>query len=256
MALPVLRLSRRWGKCILLAKSSGSTRQALVPRRLFQVKCRSHQALIQSHRMQAILAEGDGERERSDSTVVDDPTAVSLVNLSEHHVPSLVSLNQESLPMNYGKDFYSNTLRNRQYCQVAVAHDDPQHVVGAVCARLDLSHPRSPKLYITCLAVRAGYKRAGLGKLLVEHVLEAARTADHINDVYLHVQTDNESALSLYESLDFTYERKIEGFYQIGIAHTVNYHADCYQMHWKKAIRKKPQLGPSGEKPSASGSLG
>jgi len=63
------------------------------------------------------------------------------------------------------------------------------------------------------------YRGRGIGKLLLSKCLEIAKNRD-IEIVYLHVFSDNKSAIGLYESMGFIQEgflkkyRKIDGHYQ------------------------------------------
>lgn len=53
------------------------------------------------------------------------------------------------------------------------------------------------------LGVLEPYRRLGLGSQLLQHIIEQAKLAKDISQVYLHVQTNNQQAVDFYKKHDF-----------------------------------------------------
>ncbi len=65
---------------------------------------------------------------------------------------------------------------------------------------------------ITNVMVAAGYRKKGIGKKMMEYMLEKA-AKDGIGDCTLEVRVGNQAAIRLYESLGFQGEGVRPGFY-------------------------------------------
>jgi len=84
--------------------------------------------------------------------------------------------------------------------------------VGAVCTRLEA---KNRKLYIMTLGVLAAYRGRGIGTKLIQSVLDYAKEEERIDEIYLHVQTNNHDAMHFYESrFEFIRGEKIENYYR------------------------------------------
>lgn len=83
-------------------------------------------------------------------------------------------------------------------------------MVGAICCRLEpATGPGPKKLYIMTIGVLAAYRRRNIGRKLLERMLDKVQKADsgplsEVTEVYLHVQTNNDDALTFYKSAGFT----------------------------------------------------
>jgi ribosomal protein S18 acetylase RimI-like enzyme len=60
-------------------------------------------------------------------------------------------------------------------------------------------HRPQKSVYIATLGVLAPYRRRGLGHLLIQHVIDAARQSGDVAVVWVNVQTSNEQAKRFYE---------------------------------------------------------
>lgn len=59
-----------------------------------------------------------------------------------------------------------------------------------------------------------GYRNRGLGRRLVEYVMDISRTKYGCEGVYLHVWTSNTPALSFYKNLGFEIKTQVNGYYK------------------------------------------
>lgn len=78
---------------------------------------------------------------------------------------------------------------------------------------------------ITNIAVRPDLRRRGLGRTVVEALLDRAQAAGVVN-VYLEVRVSNEPALALYRSLGFIAVGTRKNFYKLPTE-------DAYVMQWQ-----------------------
>lgn len=68
---------------------------------------------------------------------------------------------------------------------------------------------------VMSLGVRKAYRRQGIGRSLMEELLDVFRDKD-ISNVELEVRVSNTAAQDLYESLGFTKEGRHDGYYSDG----------------------------------------
>lgn len=156
------------------------------------------------------------------------PLRIVWGQLTEKNVRQLQRLNVSIFPVKYNDLFYSEAV-NAPAGFVKLAFFN-ELLVGSVCCRKESCvSPDSPsepegeagqktsKLYIMTLGVLAPYRERGIGKQLIEHVLELVRTSDECKDVgeiYLHVQDGNDDALRFYRKCGFAVKERLEGYYK------------------------------------------
>jgi len=69
--------------------------------------------------------------------------------------------------------------------------------------------------YIESIAIKNNYRRRGLGLLALKYMIKCIIKMN-INDINLHVRTDNPAAMSLYEKEGFVKIDKVDNFYKDG----------------------------------------
>jgi ribosomal protein S18 acetylase RimI-like enzyme len=77
-------------------------------------------------------------------------------------------------------------------------------------------------MYIMTLGVLAPYRGHGIGRRLLELVLEKAQKIPDISTVFLHVQVNNDDAIQFYKKFGFEITGTLEGYYKKITP------ADCY----------------------------
>lgn len=97
-------------------------------------------------------------------------------------------------------------------------------VVGAICTRIepskDDSSTSNSKLYIMTLGVLAAYRGRGIGSKLLQSVLDYYKQEkdgallSEVQEIYLHVQTNNHDAIHFYHRFGFEQGVKIENYYK------------------------------------------
>jgi len=86
-------------------------------------------------------------------------------------------------------------------------------VVGAVCCREDKTGGQR-RLYIMTLGCLAPYRRYGIGTKMLEHVLKICSEDGNFDNVFLHVQVNNESAIKFYENFGFEIVEQKANYYK------------------------------------------
>jgi len=71
----------------------------------------------------------------------------------------------------------------------------------------------SEEAHLDLLAVKPDYRRAGVGRMLIEWLEESALVAG-VSIIYLEVRADNSAAQRFYESLGYRRVRQLQGYYR------------------------------------------
>ncbi|GAB5592717.1 N-alpha-acetyltransferase 50 [Umbelopsis nana] len=140
---------------------------------------------------------------------------ISLGDLTPNNIGQLRVLNSTLFPVNYSDKFYKEVLEVGELAKLAYFNDV---CVGAVCCRVESvdANDKAAKLYIMTLGVLKPYRHLGIGRKLLEHILEhaASEKERNIKSVYLHVQTTNQEALSFYKNQGFEVTDTTTNYYK------------------------------------------
>ena len=143
------------------------------------------------------------------------PAPAELGELTEKNVGQLKCIQRVIFPVQYNERFYSNvSTGSPDLCRLAFYGDA---AVGAVCCREEppeTPKAKSNKLYIMTLGVLLPYRRLGIGSQLLDYVLdELIPKRKHIQQIFLHVQVNNESAIAFYKNAGFVISERVENYY-------------------------------------------
>lgn len=108
-------------------------------------------------------------------------------------------------------------------------------LVGAVCCR------REPnRLYIMTLGVLTSYRGVGVGEQLLRFVFErlVPKQGAALQDVYLHVQINNDDALRFYAKHGFIRGDQVDGYYK-SVSPDAAFLLSCTPAQWRDAHEKK-----------------
>nr|XP_045017199.1 N-alpha-acetyltransferase 50-like [Jaculus jaculus] len=122
-----------------------------------------------------------------------------LGDVTPHNIKQLKRLNQVIFPVSYNDKFYKDVLEVGELAKLAYFNDI---AVGAVCCRVDHSQNQK-RLYIMTLGCLAPYRRLGIGTKMLNHVLNICEKDGTSDNIYLHVQISNESAIDFYRKFGF-----------------------------------------------------
>jgi len=135
---------------------------------------------------------------------------IELGDITVHNINQLKRLNQVVFPVTYNDKFYKDVLEVGELAKLAFFNDI---VVGAVCCREDKSNGER-RLYIMTLGTLAPYRRFGIGTVMLEHVLKICEKDGNFNNVFLHVQVNNEGAIKFYEKFGFEIVEQKQNYYK------------------------------------------
>ncbi|KAJ1462149.1 acyl-CoA N-acyltransferase [Pelagophyceae sp. CCMP2097] len=138
---------------------------------------------------------------------------VTLGDIHINNIGQLRKLNEATFPVRYADKFYTEipTLQTA-FTQFAYFGG---FAIGAICGRIEpTADPARSKLYIMTIGVLVAYRDRGVGRFLLDYLLENAAKRKDIAMVYLHVQTSNQGALDFYAKAGFGVVGKIENYYK------------------------------------------
>mmetsp|Transcript_26278 Transcript_26278/g.52400 ORF Transcript_26278/g.52400 Transcript_26278/m.52400 type:complete len:181 (+) Transcript_26278:3-545(+) len=156
--------------------------------------------------------------------------AINFGPILEANIGQLRKLNRAILPVRYSDRFYTDVLAHgRDWCKNALCNG---FVVGAICSRVEDAAPAPAgeaedgagadadpssslrRVYIMTLCVLPAYRQRGVGRRLLESVLEKCVEQEDIGSIYLHVQTTNQDAIDFYSRFGFEVCERVENYYK------------------------------------------
>ncbi|KAE8711246.1 N-alpha-acetyltransferase 50 [Hibiscus syriacus] len=135
--------------------------------------------------------------------------AISLDGVRDKNVMQLKKLNTAIFPVRYNEKYYADALASGEFTKLAYYSDI---CVGSIACRLEKKEGGAICVYIMTLGVLAPYRGLGIGTKLLNHVLELC-LKQHIPEIYLHVQTNNEDAIKFYKKFGFEITETIKNYY-------------------------------------------
>ncbi len=134
--------------------------------------------------------------------------SVRLAEVRDAHVLSLMSRDyvETGLGWKYDAARLLRAIRDRDIVTlVACEHD---RIAGF--AIMEFGDERS---HLVLIAVRPSHRRMGIGRRLVEWMVESARTAG-IQSIHLELRAQNEAARRFYRALGFAETLLVPGYYR------------------------------------------
>jgi len=155
-------------------------------------------------------------------------------------------LNTHTFPVKYADQFYKELVKEEEKDIIKLAyHTDI--LVGAVCCRIERKETKEPepapakdvkgkgpkkqtkaqeaapaapappvskRLYIMTLGVLAPYRKYGIGGKMLKEMIKFVEKRPDIDEITLHVQVGNNTAIKFYESNGFEIVDTIKNYYQ------------------------------------------
>ena len=90
--------------------------------------------------------------------------------------------------------------------------NDEYYVVGAVVGNINRK-PSKVQGYIAMLAVEEEYRKRGLGRKMVELLMDNFKKNYRVNEISIETEVDNYAALGLYESFGFVRTKMYINYY-------------------------------------------
>ena len=132
-----------------------------------------------------------------------EPEGIAITRMSEHDLLEIVEIEEQSGLSRWGWAAYYAELQGANRDLMLVAR--PSHssivesgpIIGYIVAR-----ETAGELHINNVAVRAAYRRRGIGAALLSRILHEARRRK-ANTAFLEVRSANFAAQALYEKSGF-----------------------------------------------------
>ncbi|RHY69276.1 hypothetical protein DYB30_000640 [Aphanomyces astaci] len=160
---------------------------------------------------------------------------MEIVELDATSIASVRRLNLAALPIPVQDHIYREALtppilswvalRDGKVLGAALVHDDDGGQAGGLCLRT--------------IAVDIRARGQGIGRLLLEKVVEHASSMMPKKKLYLHVQVDNDDAIRLYQRLGFSVEQRVANYYRRVAC------VDCFVMALVFPVLRTPITPPS-----------
>lgn len=125
---------------------------------------------------------------------------------TEIDLPTMLAIEQASFPLPWTAEAFHSEFRN-SCSQLWVAEDDT-HIIGYACAWFIFDEGQ-----IVNIAVLPHYRRYGVGKSLIQHLIEEAKTRG-VHTLSLEVRKSNHAALEMYKSFGFQVVAERKRYYE------------------------------------------
>ncbi|XP_016511998.1 uncharacterized protein LOC107829079 isoform X2 [Nicotiana tabacum] len=127
--------------------------------------------------------------------------AISLDGVRDKNMMQLKKINTAIFPVRYNDKYYTDAIASGDFTKL-----------GSIACRLEKKEAGAVRVYIMTLGVLAPYRGLGIGKMLLNHILNLS-AKQNVSEIYLHVHTINEDALNFYKKFGFEVTDKIQNYY-------------------------------------------
>lgn len=131
---------------------------------------------------------------------------LKISSLKEEWIEQIYALEREAFSQPWSREDFRERIKNPQVCYL-IAFEQEQLVAGC-CLREIVGEGE-----ITNVATATGWRRKGIGKLLLKQLLAEGEKRG-ISAFTLEVRASNQEAIALYQSLGFKQEGIRLGFYE------------------------------------------
>lgn len=118
-------------------------------------------------------------------------------------LPNVAAIEKRGYPFPWGEDIFKDCLKARYDCWVCEEQDK---VLGYCIASIAVG-----EAHVLNLCVDPAEQGQGIGRKLLEHLIEAAR--GRAETVFLEVRPSNKNAVALYENMGFNGIGIRKGYY-------------------------------------------
>jgi ribosomal-protein-alanine N-acetyltransferase len=126
---------------------------------------------------------------------------ISIIRMTEHDLLEVVEIEEQSGLSRWGWAAYYAELQGANRDLMLIAKPSPAIEVAPIAGYI-VARETAGELHINNVAVRAEYRRRGIGAALLNCVLDEARRRK-ANAAFLEVRSANRAAQTLYEKCGF-----------------------------------------------------
>jgi ribosomal-protein-alanine acetyltransferase len=130
------------------------------------------------------------------------PRDITIVRMTEHDLVEVVEIEEQSGLSRWGWAAYYAELQGANRDLMLIAKPSHSALEAAPIAGYIVARETAGELHINNVAVRAEYRRRGIGAALLNRVLDEARRRK-ANAAFLEVRSANHAAQALYEKSGF-----------------------------------------------------
>ncbi len=154
-----------------------------------------------------------------DNVLTGGSEPVRIRRVRRNDLDAVIRINELTLPEHYPRWFWEDHLE--KWGEAFFVAEVGNTIVGYVMPRVEYGlgvvvQGIVKRGHIISIAVLPGYRRRGIGRLLMEHAMKALREIYGCREVYLEVRVSNTPAIRLYEKLGFRKVRVIPAYYLDG----------------------------------------
>ena len=134
-----------------------------------------------------------------------DPAAMQIRPMHEFDVPVVIAIEQEGYQFPWSEGIFRDCLRVGYVCRIVD--------VGSTMAGYGIMSLGAGEAHILNICVRAEFRRLGIARGLMAHLLSRAGAAG-MREAFLEVRPSNTIATHLYATLGFEKVGMRRGYYQ------------------------------------------
>lgn len=127
---------------------------------------------------------------------------ISIIRMTEHDLLEVVEIEEQSGLSRWGWAAYYAELQGGNRDLMLIAKPSQSVIEAAPIAGYIVARETAGELHINNVAVRAEFRRRGIGAALLNRVLDEARRRK-ANAAFLEVRSTNHAAQALYEKSGF-----------------------------------------------------
>lgn len=139
---------------------------------------------------------------------------ISIMPMTEHDLLEVVEIEESSGLSRWGWAAYYSELQggNRDLMLVARVNSSEHNRMSPRLAGYIVGRMGANELHINNVAVRGGFRRRGIGRALLDRILEAGKNSA-VPYAYLELRAGNLAALALYEECGFQITSRRKNYY-------------------------------------------
>jgi ribosomal-protein-alanine N-acetyltransferase len=139
-----------------------------------------------------------------DSTLAPMPE-ISIRPMSEADVPAVIAIERAAYQFPWSETIFRDCVRVGYLCRLVES--------GTLAIGYGVMSMGAGEAHVLNLCIRPEYRSVGIGRRVLEHLIERARLAQ-MRDVYLEVRPSNITAIRLYQAVGFEPIGVRRGYYQ------------------------------------------
>lgn len=139
--------------------------------------------------------------------------AVSITNMTEHDLLEVVEIEETSGLSRWGWSAYYAELQGKNSHLMLVARvNSAGHIRSSKLAGYIVARMGADELHINNVAVREEYRRSGIGRRLLNRILDEGKRSG-VSAAFLELRAGNDAALALYETCGFRVTARRQRYY-------------------------------------------